>query len=151
MYKLMNTYVLMTVLLFLVGLGMLYNVSENFASFTPGESAWQSTYLTWVPLYKQGKTTPIQTAFQNSITSNPIEDKKRKWSSILKPVQVESAFLAEVSTMQTDIQNWTGVGPTKGPVQVDTLSRAIDESVYDCSHNPDYIKKDEIPCWNCTI
>jgi len=140
----MNTYVLMIVLVFLVGLGMLYNVSENFASLTPGESAWQSTYLTWVPLYKLGKTTPAQTAFQNSITSNPIEDKKRKWTSILKPVQVESAFLAEVTTMQTDINNWK-MGSEQ---EQDTLSRAIDEK---CSHNPDYIKKDEIPCWNCTI
>ncbi len=66
----MNTYVLAIVLIFLVGLGILYNVRENFETLTPGESAWQHTYLIWARLYKQSKTTPVQTAFQNTITIN---------------------------------------------------------------------------------
>jgi hypothetical protein len=146
--------------------------SEGFYSITPELSAWVQKWNQWKPTFdlmlSRGETTPAQNLFNNSV--NP------KSPGVPRDVQL---LIQETRTMTEDMQAWAALSqntnsrpfmaPAMPPsqIQVNTITRALDgrwedatkqewvpkgrPEVLSCANNPDYIRKDEIPCWNCTI
>jgi hypothetical protein len=151
-----------------------WETNEGFVTVqSPELTTWLQTWNQWKPMFDemlaQGKTTSPQFIFNNSV------DQKSPGSK-----RGTMLLVQETATMKGDLASWahsrintnprpflTPATPAPPKTQVNTLTRAMDgtwkdptqiewvpkrrKEPCDCSNNPDYIKKDEIPCWNCTL
>jgi len=79
--------------------------------------------------------------------------------------QQRNIYDVEIKNMITDIEEWSSEGfrskahmitqavdgRWEDATRQEWVPRGHPEDRYNCAYNPDYIKKDEIPCWNCTL
>ena len=117
-------------------------------------SAERPNTVTKTAVVSTSETLPPPSAFPRTVSSMGLssEDEKRIASTVAK--QVKDSLLAERSTTPVlPASNSAASGMTQQP-ESDSCAQGMDyseNSPYAPWNSPDYVRKDSIPCWGCTL